>query len=100
MKKCIRLSDKDNVATLLNEAANGDEFAICDKSNTQTGSITAAADIPFAHKIALKDISKGEEIVKMDAVIGLASRDIPCGTHVHIQNVLSIEGMRGVKDEI
>ena len=100
MKKCIRLSEKDNVATLLNEAVSGDTFMICDKANNEKGAVVSAADIPFAHKIALKDIKKGEEIVKMDAVIGLASCDIPCGTHVHIQNVLSIEGMRGVRDDL
>ncbi len=98
MKKCIRLRENDNVATLLNEAVSGDVFSVCSSANELCGSVTAAADIPFAHKIALKDIKNGEEIVKMDAVIGLASKDIPCGTHVHIHNVLSIEGMRGIKE--
>ena len=97
MKKCIRLGETDNVATILSKAEKGDVFTIFDGANNIAGEIIAAADIPFAHKIALKDIKKGEEIIKLNAVIGVASSDIPSGTHAHVHNILSIEGMRGVK---
>ena len=97
MKKCIKLADADNVATLLAEAHPGDVFNIFDGANNPLGTVCAKAEIPFAHKIALKDIGEGEQILKLGAVIGIASSAIPEGTHAHVHNILSIEGMRGVK---
>ncbi len=47
----------------------------------------ALADIPKGHKIALKDIKKGENIIKYGMPIGHALEDIAAGTHVHTHNV-------------
>ncbi len=97
MKKCIRLDEKDNVATLLDEAKPGDVFAVLDRSGKKVSETEASGSIPFAHKIAMRAVSRGESIIKMNTVIGVASADIPAGTHVHVHNALSIEGLRGVK---
>ena len=42
--------------------------------------------IPKGHKIALKQINKGEKIIKYDQIIGLAEKDISPGEHVHTDN--------------
>ena len=97
MKKCIKLAADDNVATLLSEAHPGDIFDIFDGANNPLGKVKANANIPFAHKISLKDIKEGENIIKLGTVIGVASSSIPEGTHAHVHNILSIEGMRGVR---
>ncbi len=51
--------------------------------------VTAAVDIPAGHKIALRDISAGENVIKYACPIGHAATDIPAGSHVHTQNVKS-----------
>ncbi len=43
--------------------------------------------IPLGHKIALKNIKKGDTIVKYGHDIGKAIADIPKGGHVHVHNV-------------
>src|SRR5260370_18373621 len=43
--------------------------------------------IGMGHKIALRDINKGEPIYKYGQIIGFASRDIVMGDHVHVHNV-------------
>jgi altronate hydrolase len=43
--------------------------------------------IGLGHKIALRDIKKGEAVYKYGQIIGFASRDIPAGGHVHVHNV-------------
>jgi altronate dehydratase small subunit len=45
--------------------------------------------------LAIKDISKGENILKYGEVMGRATQDIALGAHAHIQN---IEGLRGRGD--
>jgi len=47
----------------------------------------AAQNIPLGHKIALTDIAKGEPVIKYDEQIGIASRAIKKGQHVHTQNL-------------
>lgn len=45
--------------------------------------------IPAGHKYALKDIGKGEYIVKYGSVMGRATQDIQAGEWVHTHNVQS-----------
>jgi len=53
-------------------------------------SLTLLNDIPAAHKAALRDIAKGELIIKYGAPIGKAAADIKKGEHVHTHNFESI----------
>lgn len=46
-------------------------------------SVTAEENIPFGHKMAIRDIEKGENIIKYGYPIGHASRDIKKGEWVH-----------------
>ena len=43
--------------------------------------------IPSAHKVALRRIAKGEPVFKYGQIIGLATRDIAPGAHVHVHNL-------------
>ncbi len=51
--------------------------------------LTASGEIPAGHKYALKDIKKGETIIKYGQIIGRASTDIKEGEWVHTHNVKS-----------
>ena len=39
------------------------------------------------HKYALRDISKGEQVIKYGYPIGIATEDIPKGAHIHSHNM-------------
>lgn len=82
----VKVNEKDNVATLLKNFLKG----------SMAGDITLLDDISKGHKIALKDIKKGEYIIKYGEYIGIASMDIKKGEHVHVHN---IEGIRGRGDK-
>ena len=47
-------------------------------------------DIPLGHKIALREIKKGEKIIEYGEVIGVAIKDIKQGEHVHVHNIKSL----------
>ena len=55
--------------------------------------------VPLGHKLALKDISRGTEVIKYGVPIGEASADIKRGEHVHIQNLRSIRWRASVLEE-
>lgn len=46
-------------------------------------------DVPAGHKRALRDIQKGEAVIKYGYPIGRASAMIPAGAHVHTHNLVS-----------
>lgn len=77
MMNSIKINEKDNVALCVEKIGKGD-FVM---------GITAENDIPFGHKIALKNIKKGENIIKYGYPIGHAVDDIKQGEWVHTHNM-------------
>ncbi len=91
MKRSIRMQEKDNVATLLEDAAPGDMVGIFDQKNCLLYEIFTKDKIPFGNKIALRSIATGEKVVKYGGIIGESVRDIEKGTLVHVHNVKSLK---------
>jgi altronate dehydratase small subunit len=89
----LMLSERDNVATLLEDAARGSNVPV--RLGKETNPVKALEDITFGFKIAVTDIARGASIVKYGETIGLASRDINKGEMVHVHN---LEGARGRGD--
>ncbi|PAF42286.1 UxaA family hydrolase [Helicobacter sp. 11S03491-1] len=87
MKKVLIVNAKDNVATTLENL----------EANTWLSDlkIKILQDIPMGHKFAIRDIPKGNFIIKYGEHIGVACSDIGQGEHVHVHN---IEGIRGRGD--
>lgn len=49
--------------------------------------VTALADIPAGHKLAVRPVGRGQPVRKLGQPIGLASMDIAPGAHVHVHNL-------------
>jgi len=86
----IILDLKDNVAILKMPANKGQTITL--KSKSIHNVIKVKEKIPFNFKIAIKDIKKGDNILKYGESIGKATLDINKGEMIHIHN---IEGLRG-----
>lgn len=85
MKYALKVSEKDNVVTVLNQVKKGETVSYLD--NKEKREVVAQNDIPIYHKIATCDIKTDEDIVKYGENIGRASVDIARGSHVHTHNV-------------
>src|SRR5690554_2997036 len=81
MGKYLRIHNKDNVAIALKEIKKGDKILIDNEE------IIVKNDISAGHKIAVRKIKKGQDIIKYGFPIGHALRDIYVGEHVHIHNL-------------
>lgn len=69
--KWIKIQEQDNVAVALED-------------------LTLEEAIPKGHKFAVRDIEKGERIIKYGCPIGTATESIKTGAWVHIHNVKTL----------
>jgi len=83
MNKLIRIHPDDNVAVVRESIIPGDKEEI----NGQT--VLFNSNIGLGHKIAAKNIEKGELIIKYGVPIGSAIVAIETGTHIHLHNMKS-----------
>lgn len=91
MKKAIKLNELDNVASLFDTAEKGEQVNVLDTKG-KSSILTVLDDIPYGHKIALRDLQIGEQVTKYGYEIGVVSKPIKCGEHVHIHNIESVRG--------
>lgn len=75
----IRLNSADNVAIALKDLALGAQVP------GLGGPLVQA--IPRGHKLSLKPILAGEQVIRYGQIIGQASADIPAFAHVHSHNL-------------
>ncbi len=75
---------RDNVAVALRTLVAGEQAA----SKGVTG-FPALEEIPASHKIALRDISAGEEIIKYGETVAVSTQEIKKGAWVHTHNLES-----------
>jgi len=94
LKGALMMSEKDNVATALEEAEPGAVVEV--RLGKESRNIKALDKIPFGFKIAVADIFTGATVCKYGEQIGVASKDIKQGQLVHVHN---IEGARARGDK-
>src|SRR6476659_7192040 len=75
----LHIAEQDNVMVALRLIAGG----------TQVDGVTVASDVPAGHKIAMRPIPAGDTVLKYGYPIGVATRDIAPGEHVHTHNLAS-----------
>jgi altronate dehydratase len=89
------VQEGDNVAMALDDLSAGE----APLKGGRTGTLALIGDVPYGHKAALVDIKVGESIVKHGHPIGIATRDIPKGTWVHVHNVKSCRDVEDYSEE-
>lgn len=80
----------DDVAVVIDDVTTGTDVRAVTLEGEEMATIKAIEDIPLGHKIALRDMAKGKEVIKYGRAIGQATQSIAKGAHVHTQNVRSI----------
>lgn len=85
MNPVIVISERDNVATALEALDAGQVLG-------GPAAVTVREPIPRGHKVSLRAIPAGENVIKYGNPIGVATAAIPPGAHVHTHNVASARG--------
>ena len=77
---CVHLRPEDNLAIACRELHPGEQLRVDGRP------VTVREAVTLGHKIAVRDVPRGDAVLKYGQVIGFASRDIATGEHVHLQN--------------
>lgn len=79
----IRLAADDSVLVVARSLAAGERVEV------EGGTVALERPLALGHKIAARAIAEGETVTKYGFPIGVATRDIPAGAHVHVHNMRS-----------
>ena len=88
--RAVKISDLDNVAVVVAPVTKGEVL--------EGTSIKALCDIPQGHKIALRKIRKGEEVIRYGAVLGYMLEDIEAGGWINEFNI-ELNGKRVLNED-
>ncbi len=89
MSRFLQIHPDDNVVVCLEEMKKGESITL---SNGST--VEALEDIPAGHKIAIKDVPCGSDIIKYGYAIGHSTEDINIGRWVHTHDIkTNLEGI-------
>ena len=58
--------------------------------------VEVTAEIPLGHKVALRDVTEGDDVIEYGVRTAIASADITAGDYVHIHNVRSARWQNSV----
>lgn len=86
-RKAVLINSKDNVATAVLDLKKGEKIYI--DMGFKEAEVILNHDIPFGHKLAVKEIGKNSDVIKYGECIGAAIDDIRAGDYVHVHNVES-----------
>ncbi len=83
MQDYLRIHEDDNVVVALNPLPKGTVVSLDDGALQ----VTAREEIPAGHKMAIREIPEGGNVIKYGYRIGLAKEPIPAGSWIHTHNV-------------
>jgi hypothetical protein len=82
----VAVHSADNVAVAMRSLKAGN---IAVRIGQTVQPLTLTEPVGIGHKIALRAIAEGEEVKKYGEIIGVATKPITAGTHVHVHNIKS-----------
>lgn len=78
---------EDNVGVVVVEDLKAGTEMLCVVTHDNSDfKLTAKADIPIGHKVALKDLAEGDTVIKYGEDIGRMIGSAEMGGHVHTHN--------------
>ena len=89
-KNAIIMAITDSVAIALDDLIPGDRVNIRSLFQETVSEFEVTDSVPYGHKLSVKTLAKGSEVIKNGEVIGIASQTISHGEHAHIHNIVSL----------
>ena len=77
----------DDVGVAVRDIPSGDEVGAVTLEGVFVTNVKLINDVPLGHKVAMKDIAQGKDVIEYGRVIGRASQAAPRGSHVHTHNL-------------
>lgn len=82
--------DCDHVGVAVRDIHAGEMVEGVWQNSRKSIQIHALDDIPLGHKIALTDLTMGQQVLKYKEVIGATTQSVARGNHVHVHNIKTL----------
>jgi len=90
MKKFWVHAKGDHVGVAVADIEVGEEVGGAFMDGSGEVRVKSREKIPLGHKIALKDLAKGEKVVEYGETIGATTKQVSKGDHVHTHNLKTL----------
>jgi (2R)-sulfolactate sulfo-lyase subunit alpha len=81
--KLLRIHRDDNVVIVVRPIKAGDRDLVDGRE------VLFTHDLAIGHKVAAREIKRGEKVYKCGVPIGSAKDNVPLGGHIHLHNLKS-----------
>lgn len=87
--------DGDYVAVAVRDVSRG-EAVVGYLDGTASETVEVTAEIPLGHKVALRDVPSGDDVIEYGVRTAIASADITRGDYAHTHNLRSARWLNSV----
>lgn len=77
----------DDVGVAVLDLQSGNDIGVATLEGDSIGSLAIVEEIPLGHKVAMRDLSAGKEVIEYGRPIGKTTQAIAKGAHVHVHNI-------------
>ena len=77
----------DDVGVAVRDLKKGEQVGTVTLEGNSVADIKLVDDVPLGHKVAMKDLAQGKDVIEYARVIGTVSQAAPRGSHVHTHNL-------------
>ena len=77
----------DDVGVAVVDLRAGSEIGAITLEGRPVGTVTLVDNVPLGHKVAMREIASGKDVIEYGRVIAVAVHPAPRGSHVHTHNI-------------
>ena len=77
----------DDVGVAVVDIKAGTDVGAVTLEGQHVGTVMVIQDVPLGHKVAMRDVAEGKDVIKYGRPIGRAVQAIARGAHVHTHNL-------------
>ena len=77
----------DDVGVAVRDLKKGEQVGTVTLEGKSVADIKLVDDVPLGHKVAMKDLAQGKDVIEYGRVIGVAFQVAARGSHVHTHNL-------------
>lgn len=85
--KILMHEPDDDVGVAVEDLVAGIEVGAVTLEGQPVSVVKLAENVPLGHKVAMRDIAQGKDVIEYGRVIGVASQRAARGSHVHTHNL-------------
>lgn len=81
---------QDDVGVAVMDLKAGSEIGAATLEGASVITLVMVQDVPLGHKVAMRDLAEGKQIIEYGRTIGKATQAITRGQHVHVHNLTTM----------